>query len=459
MADTLNDIGPVLIANRGEIAARVIRTCRRLQIPTVVVYSDADADLPYVALADEAIRIGGPRAVDSYLKSEAILEAADRSGARSVHPGYGFLSENADFARAVESAGLTWIGPTADTIDAVGDKINARNTMRAANVPTLGGSSEALVDADAATTTAAEIGYPVMLKPAAGGGGHGMIVAENEAELRSTFVAAQRRAEQLFGNARILLERYVKRARHVEVQILGLADGRIAVLGDRDCSVQRRHQKIAEESPAPELSDRLRRELHDSARAAATRIGYRNAGTIECLVDVDRDSFYFLEVNARLQVEHPVTEEVFGIDLVEAQLRVAAGQLPQFDVERLTPAWHALELRVYAEDPTNFLPGPGVLTSFDLPSGEGIRIDTGFAVGSEVTRHYDPMIAKLIVSGSTRDEVIDRARRALAECRISGPSSNVEFLSRLVTNEAFARGVYDTGLVEAMRAAPEPSTR
>jgi len=445
----------VLVANRGEIARRVLRTARQMGIRAVAVYSDADADLPYVREADEAVHIGsGPNSSQparSYLDAAAIIEAARKTGAAAVHPGYGFLAENADFARQVIAAGLTWVGPDPAAIEQMGDKIRARNLMQRAGVPVSPGSREPLTDAAAAVAEADRIGYPVMVKAAAGGGGIGMGVAAGPADLRAAFETARSRAERFFGSPEILLERYVQRARHVEVQILGLADGRVLALGERDCSVQRRHQKVAEETPSPGVSAALRERMLAAAVRAGEAVGYRGAGTVECLVDTETGSFVFLEMNTRLQVEHPVTELVTGIDLVEQQFLIAAGEPPSFDPGAVTSSGHALELRIYAEDPVRFLPGPGTITQWDEPSGEGIRVDAGYQAGNTVTPFYDPLLAKLCVRADDREQTIERARVAVAAFRVTGPKTNLAFHAELLTSPEFVSGDYDTSLVSRMR--------
>ena len=449
----------VLVANRGEIAVRVIRTCQRLGIKAIAVYSEADAGALHVRLADEAVLLGPAPAAESYLDAVRVIEAARVVGAEAVHPGYGFLAENADFARRVAAAKLVWVGPPPAAMEAMGDKVTARNTMAAAGLPVLPGSTDGLTDLAAATAAAAEIGYPVMVKAAGGGGGIGMSSVDSERGLRSAFETARTRAERFFGSPAVLLERYLPHARHVEVQVLGLADGRVVALGDRDCSVQRRHQKVAEESPSPRIPPRLRERLLAAAVQAALAVDYRGAGTVEFLVpdsgggDELPDSFYFLEMNTRLQVEHPVTELVTGIDLVEEQLRVAAGQPPTFDpVNPPEPAGHAIELRVYAEDPRRFLPGPGVITVWEEPAGEGIRVDSGYSAGDTVTPYYDPLLAKLCVWGADRGEALARARSAVAGFHVEGPKCNLPFFTELLANDEFVSGRYDTGLVPRMRA-------
>ncbi|MFG3554055.1 acetyl/propionyl/methylcrotonyl-CoA carboxylase subunit alpha [Micromonospora sp. NPDC047557] len=444
-------IESLLVANRGEIARRVIRTAKRLGIRAIAVYSEADADLPFVAEADEAVLIGPPNPAQSYRNVEAILAAAKSTGAQAIHPGYGFLSENAEFARTVEASGLIWVGPGADAITAMGDKINARNLMAAAGVPVAPGTTDPAADLDAAVTAAAEIGYPVMVKAAAGGGGMGMGVAADEAALRTEYDKVRAFAERMFGDGSVLIERYFPRVRHVEVQILGLADGRVVALGERECSVQRRNQKLVEESPSPAVSPELRQRFLAAAVRAGEAVGYRNAGTVECLLDPATNEFFFLEMNTRLQVEHPVTEYVYGIDLVEEQLRVAAGLAPTFDPDALAPSGHAIELRINAEDPKRFLPGPGVIRTWVEPTGEGVRVDSGYTEGNTVTPFYDSLLAKLIISGATRDEVIERAKAAVAAFRIEGPKNNVPFFAELLENEEFRSGAYDTGIVSRMR--------
>ena len=441
----------VLVANRGEIARRIIRTAQHMGIRAVAVYSDADADLPYVREAGQAVRIGPAQPAKSYLDAAAIIEAAAQTNARAVHPGYGFLAENADFARQVMAAGLTWVGPGPEAIEQMGDKIRARNLMEQAGVPVSPGSREPVTDIKAALAEGERIGYPVMVKAAAGGGGIGMGVAAGPAELQSAFDTARSRAERFFGSPEILLERYVQHARHVEVQILGLADGRVLALGERDCSVQRRHQKVAEETPSPGVSAALREQMLAAAVRAGQAVGYQGAGTVECLVDTDAGSFVFLEMNTRLQVEHPVTELVTGIDLVEQQFLIAAGQPPSFDPAAVKPKGHALELRIYAEDPKRFLPGPGTITEWQEPAGDGIRVDSGYQAGNTVTPFYDPLLAKLCIHGADRQQTLDRARNAVAAFTVKGPKTNLAFHAELLDNPQFVSGDYDTSLISRMR--------
>ncbi|SCL60050.1 acetyl-CoA carboxylase, biotin carboxylase subunit [Micromonospora citrea] len=444
-------IESLLVANRGEIARRIIRTARRLGVRAIAVHSEADAGLPFVAEADEAVCVGPANPAQSYRNVEAILAAAKSTGAQAIHPGYGFLSENADFARTVESSGLIWVGPGADAITAMGDKINARNLMAAAGVPVAPGTTDPAADLDAAVAAAAEIGYPVMVKAAAGGGGMGMGVANDEAALRTEYDKVRAFAERMFGDGSVLIERYFPRVRHVEVQILGLADGRVVALGERECSVQRRNQKLVEESPSPAVSPELRERFLAAAVRAGEAVNYRNAGTVECLFDPATQEFFFLEMNTRLQVEHPVTELVYGVDLVEEQLRVAAGLAPNFDPDALAPRGHAIELRINAEDPKRFLPGPGAITAWTEPAGEGVRVDSGYVAGNTVTPFYDSLMAKLIVSGATRAEAIERARAAVAGFELTGPKCNLPFFAELLENDEFLSGDYDTGIVSRMR--------
>jgi acetyl-CoA carboxylase, biotin carboxylase subunit len=444
-------IDSVLVANRGEIARRIIRTLRRMGIRAIAVYSEADAALPYVREADEAVAIGPAPPARSYLDFGAVLGAAQGAGAAAVHPGYGFLAENAEFAAAVIDAGLTWVGPPPAAIELMGDKINARNLMEQAGVPVAAGSREPVSDVAAAVAEAERIGYPVMIKAAAGGGGIGMSAAANEAALRAGFETARTRAERFFGSSAILLERCIERARHVEVQILGLNDSRVLTLGERDCSVQRRHQKVAEETPSPGVTPALRARMLAAAARAGEAVGYRGAGTVECLVDAASQEFVFLEMNTRIQVEHPVTEMVTGIDLVEQQLLIAAGGEVSFAPGSVQPDGHAVELRVYAEDPVRFLPSPGLISEWAEPSGPGVRVDAGYEAGNEVTPFYDPLLAKLCVHGASRDEALRRARAAVDGFRIRGPKTNLPFHAELLDSDEFVSGRYDTSVVGWLR--------
>jgi acetyl-CoA carboxylase biotin carboxylase subunit len=441
-------IESLLVANRGEIARRIIRTARRLGVRTVAVHSEADAGLPFVAEADEAVQLEGPPA-QVYRDAAQLLEVAARTGAQAIHPGYGFLSENAGFARAVTDAGLVWVGPTAEAIESMGDKINARNLVAAAGVPVSPGTASPVSDVDSAVAGAERIGYPVMVKASAGGGGMGMAVATDAASLATEYAKVRSFAERLFGDGSVLLERYYRRVRHVEVQILGLPDGTVIALGERDCSVQRRNQKVAEETPSPGLDPELRTRMLEAAIQAGKAVGYLNAGTVECLLEPDTGEFVFLEMNTRLQVEHPITEAVYGVDLVEAQLRIAAGEDPGLGDPR--PVGHAIELRINAEDPKRFLPGPGVITEWVEPTGEGVRVDAGYGPGTTVTPFYDSLLGKLIVHGPDRDTALRRAREAVAGFTIVGPKNNLPFFTELLDTAEFTSGAYDTGIVGRMR--------
>jgi acetyl-CoA carboxylase, biotin carboxylase subunit len=441
----------VLVANRGEIARRVLTTARRLGVRSVAVFSEADANLPFVAEADDAVLLGPAQPAASYLNIDAVLAAAAATGATAIHPGYGFLAENPDFARRVIAAGLTWIGPSPEAMAEMGDKINARNLMEAAGVPVAAGTREPVADAAAALAAAARIGYPVMIKASAGGGGIGMSAAAGPEQLTAGFETARTRAERFFGNPAILLERYVERARHVEVQILGLADGRVVALGERDCSVQRRHQKVAEETPSPGVSAQLRARMLAAAGQAGAAVDYLGAGTVEFLVDVATHEFMFLEMNTRLQVEHPVTELVTGIDLVEQQFRIAAGEPVSFDPAAVPVTGHAIELRIYAEDPKRFLPSPGLIEEWTEPAGAGIRVDAGYAAGNRVTPNYDPLLAKLCVHGADRAAALDLAAGAVAAFGISGLKTNLPFHADLLASAEFRSGDYDTSVVGRLR--------
>ncbi|MBL7260793.1 acetyl-CoA carboxylase biotin carboxylase subunit [Paractinoplanes lichenicola] len=443
-------IDSLLIANRGEIARRIIRTARRLGIRTIAVHSDADEGMPFVVEADEAVCVGPADPAQSYRNTEAILAAAKSTGAQAIHPGYGFLSENAGFARLVEQNGLIWVGPSADAIEAMGDKINARNLMAAAGVPVAPGTQQPVATEGEAIAAAATIGYPVMVKAAAGGGGMGMAVADDEEALRRELGKVRTFAERMFGSGDVLIERYFPRVRHVEVQILGLADGRVIALSERECSVQRRNQKLVEEAPSPAVGPELRERFLAAAVKAGEAVGYRNAGTVECLLDPATGEFFFLEMNTRLQVEHPITELIHGIDLVEQQLLIASGE--PATVTSATRG-HAIELRVNAEDPKRFLPGPGKVTTWVEPSGDDIRVDSGYAEGTTVGMSYDSLMAKLIVFGADRDEAIARARTAVAGFQIAGPKNNLPFFAELLENDEFLSGDYDTGIVARMRQA------
>ena len=437
----------VLVANRGEIARRIVRGCRALGLATVAVYSEADRDAPHVKDADRAVLLGPAPARESYLDAERLLRAARESGADAVHPGYGFLSENWRFAAACAEARLTFIGPSPEAIRAMGDKPQARRRMGAAGVPIVPGSAEPVGDAEAAARIAAEIGYPVILKAAAGGGGIGMAKVADATALAAALATATRRAQSAFGNGQVYVERYLEAPRHVEVQVFGDSKGTIVHLHERECSIQRRHQKLIEESPAPNLDARTKRGLTEAALAGARAIGYVNAGTLEFLVDA-QGGFYFLEMNTRLQVEHPVTEEVTGFDLVAAQLRVAAGEPLPFTQDRIEPRGAAIEVRVYAEDPKSFLPSPGTITRLTLPSDAGIRVESGVVEGSVVSVHYDPLLFKLIAHGSDRGQALERLTRALDACVVEGVKTTLPLLRTIAAHPEFRRGRVHTQMVE-----------
>jgi len=437
----------VLVANRGEIARRVIRGCRALGIRSVAVYSEADAGWPHVSDADVAVPIGPAPPRESYLSIERILDAARRTRAEAVHPGYGFLSENWRFAQACEAAGLIFVGPPWRVIQQMGDKVGARRLMASAGIPVVPGSDGPIDSAEAAREVATRTGYPVMIKAAAGGGGIGMVKVKDEAGLAAAFGAAQRRAQAAFGSGGLFLERYLEGARHVEVQVFGDAAGTVLHVHERECSIQRRHQKLVEESPAPNLPPALKARLTAAAVAGARSVGYVNAGTIEFLVR--GDEFYFLEMNTRLQVEHPVTEEVTGLDLVQAQLRVAAGEPLPWTQAQIAPRGSSIECRIYAEDPAKgFLPSPGRLTRLVLPQGPGVRLECGVAEGVEVPIHYDPLLAKLIATGASRDEAIERMSAALASFVVEGVKTVIPFHQRVMRSDLFRAGSVHTQLIE-----------
>jgi len=438
----------ILIANRGEIAVRIIRACREMGIAAVAVYSDADKRALHVRLADEAVPIGPPPAGESYLSQEKIIQTALQTGAEAIHPGYGFLSENARFARAVRRAGLTFIGPLADSIEAMGDKGEARARMQAAGVPVVPGYQGA--DDDAALKgAAAEIGFPLLLKAAAGGGGKGMRVVRRMDDLVEAAGAARREAQHAFGDQRMILERYIPRARHIEFQILADQYGNVVHVFERECSLQRRHQKIVEETPSPYLTEDLRAKMGAAAVAAAKSVGYTNAGTVEFIVDPDSGDFYFLEMNTRLQVEHPVTELTAGLDLVQWQIRIAAGEPLTLSQPELSQRGHAIECRLYAEDPSNnFLPATGPLLAYAEPAGPGVRMDSGYSGSDTISIHYDPLIAKLVVWGEDRAAAIRRMSAALRETILLGVTHNGQFLQDLMADPQFIAGDYYTTWVE-----------
>lgn len=440
----------ILIANRGEIASRVIRTCKKLGIESVAIYSEADAALPYVKEADQAFLIGPPPVQQSYLQGDAIIELALREKVDAIHPGYGLLSENHEFVRAVEQAGLIFIGPAAETIEKMGDKIVSRKTMQQAEVPVIPGTDEGVSALSEAVQIAREIGYPIMLKASAGGGGVGMIRCENEQALSQHFESTKKRAQMYFGNDAVFLEKYITNARHIEVQIFGDAEGNIVHLFERNCSVQRRNQKVIEEAPSPFLSQQTKNQLYLAAINAAKAVQYQNAGTVEFIVD-EQEQVYFLEMNTRLQVEHPITEEITGVDLVEWQIEVAKGNpLPVADQASIRCSGHALEFRLYAEDPVTFLPSPGTLQALTLPEIEGIRIDNGYEEGKQVTPYYDPLIAKIIVRGARRDEAMNKAKAYIEMIRVAGIRANHPLFLRVLEEPSFVEGHYTTAITQQM---------
>ncbi len=438
----------ILIANRGEIACRVIRACREMKITSVAVYSDADRDALHVRMADEAHHIGPSPSSESYLRGDKIIEVAKKAGAEAIHPGYGFLSENAGFVRRVTEAGLTFIGPTPEAMDAMGGKMSARKIAIDAGVPVVPGTTEPLTSADEALEIAREIGFPVMLKASAGGGGKGMRLVDREEDLKNSLEAAQSEAMASFGDDSVYVEKAVVRPRHIEIQVFSDKHGNHVHLGERECSIQRRHQKVIEECPSPINSAELREKMGACAVMVSKAVNYVGAGTVEFLVsDLDK-SFYFLEMNTRLQVEHPVTELVTGFDLVREQIRVAWGEKLSFSQEDVVMNGHAIECRVYAEDPdSNFLPSPGRISRLRLPAGSGVRDDGGIYEGAEISIFYDPMISKFATHGRDRAEAIDRMRRALAEYEVGGIKTTLPFFREVVEDEEFIAGKIDTGFI------------
>ncbi|NNF12507.1 MAG: acetyl-CoA carboxylase biotin carboxylase subunit [Gemmatimonadetes bacterium] len=441
----------VLIANRGEIALRIIRACHELGVQTVAVYSEADRESLHVRFADEDVCIGPAPASESYLNIPRIIAAAEVTGAEAIHPGYGFLAENAEFSEICSRSDLVFIGPNPDQIRSMGDKATARATMMNSGVPTVPGSEGVVKDIDDAVSIADEMGFPIMIKASAGGGGKGMRVATDRDEFTKLFTAAQNEARAAFGNPDVYLERCILKPRHVEIQVFGDQHGRVTHLGERDCSIQRRHQKLVEEAPSPAVTPALREEMGQAAVRAAESIEYVGAGTVEFLLDED-GSFYFMEMNTRIQVEHPVTEVTTGYDLVKEQIRVAAGEKLSVP-DNVEHQRHAIEFRINAEDPDrNFAPGPGTITTFHPPGGPGVRLDTHVYAGYTVPPHYDSLLAKLIVSGNSREEAIVRARHVLDQFIIEGIPTTIPFLREIVDDDAFVRGDVDTGFVARMQA-------
>jgi acetyl-CoA carboxylase biotin carboxylase subunit len=440
----------VLIANRGEIAVRVIRACREMGYPTVAVYSDADRAALHVLYADQAIPIGPAPSRESYLRIDRILDAAKKTGAEAIHPGYGFLAENAQFARACADAGILFIGPSPDSIDAMGSKTESRQRMKAAGVPVVPGLTEAVKSFDEIEAFAREAGFPIMLKASAGGGGKGMRRIDREEDLRSSFERVTSEAESFFGDGSVYAEKFVASPRHIEVQVLGDQHGNLVHLGERECTLQRRHQKVVEECPSPVVDAELREQLGAMAVKAARAVNYYSAGTIECLMGPDRQ-FYFLEMNTRLQVEHPVTEMVWGVDIVKEQLRIAQGGKLSVRQEDLRPQGHAIECRIYAEDPARkFAPSPGLIRYLNLPEGPGVRNDNGVYVGYTVPVFYDPMLSKLIVHATTREDAIARMRRVLTEYRVEGIETTIPFFTYVMNDPDFIAANFDTGYIDRL---------
>jgi acetyl-CoA carboxylase biotin carboxylase subunit len=448
------EIKTVLIANRGEIARRIIRTCKAKGIRTIAVYSEADASMPFVKEADEAVLIGPPPVAQSYLNIEAIIQAAKTYSADAIHPGYGLLSENGNFARRCAEEGIVFIGPRPDVMEDMGDKIRARNKMKEAGVPIVPGYNGSIADIEEACRIAGEIGYPVMLKASAGGGGIGMQICYNDEEIKKAFPSAKARAKAYFGNDDMFIERYIDNPHHIEVQIVGDEHGNVVHLFERECSIQRRHQKVIEESPSPFLDHTTRRLICEAAVQAAQAVAYTGVGTVEFIMNEEKE-FFFLEMNTRLQVEHPVTEAITGLDLVELQLTIAERKALPFVQEEIVQRGHAMEFRIYAEDPVTFMPSPGVISFYKQPEGEGIRVDDTVESGLSITPFYDPMIGKLIISGETRQNVLARAKEALEQYAIEGIKTNLPMLIEVLRDEEFAAGIYTTQFVQQMKRIKE----
>ncbi len=438
----------ILIANRGEIALRIIRACKELGISTVAVYSDADEDSLHVRFADEAVKIGPGPSTDSYLNIPRIISAAEITNADAIHPGYGFLAENAQFAEICESCNIKFIGPSSEMISKMGDKAFAKSKMKEAGVPTIPGSEGLLKDLPTAEKVAEQIGYPVILKATAGGGGRGMRIVREKSELENAFVTASNEAGAAFGNAGLYMEKFFENPRHIEVQIIGDQYGNVVALGERECSIQRKHQKLIEESPSPAVNSRLRKKLQDAATRGAESVNYESAGTVEFLLDED-GSFYFMEMNTRIQVEHPVTEMVLGMDLLKRQIMLAAGEKIENVIKDFKLRGHAIECRINAEDPDkDFRPSPGQITSFHIPGGPGVRVDTHAYAQYVIPPYYDSLIAKVITNGKDRTEAIGRMKRALEEFIIEGIATTIPFHLKVLENEYFLKGDFDTKFIE-----------
>lgn len=440
----------ILIANRGEIANRIIRTCKKMGIKTVSVYSEADANLNFVKEADEAYCIGKPNVRESYLNSAKIIQIAKEAKVDAIHPGYGFLSENYRFAELCDKERITFIGPKSNIIDLMGDKIKARSAMKKAGVPVVPGSDSALSDLEEAVIIARNIGYPIMIKASAGGGGIGMVLAENEEQLKSSFSSLKKKSEAMFGNGDIFIEKFINSPHHIEVQIACDNFGNGVHLYERDCSIQRRNQKVIEESPSPYLDDELRRELCEIALQGAKKIGFNNIGTMEFIFDQNKN-FYFIEMNTRLQVEHPVTEELIGIDLVELQIKLAANQKMDFKQEFIRPKGHSIEFRVYAEDPINFIPSPGCISRLSLPTEPLVRYDFGYKEGDTVTPYYDPMIGKIIIASNGRSESLAKLLRVIKGINIEGINTNIQLAEDVLMHSQFREGNYDTNFLNILK--------
>lgn len=444
----------VLIANRGEIALRIVRACRELGIKTLAVYSEADLESLHVQLADEAICIGGPQSSDSYLRADRIISAAEIADVDAIHPGYGFLAENADFAEQCASCNIKFIGPSAESIRTMGDKAVAKETVKKVGVPVCGGSDGTVDTEDEAVQIATEIGYPVMIKAVAGGGGKGLRIAHNDISLRKEFILARSEAEKAFGNGEVLIEKYIENPRHIEFQVLADQSGNVVHLGERDCSIQRRHQKLIEEAPSPFVNDDLRKRMGEAAVAATKAANYEGAGTIEFLVDPE-GNFYFLEMNTRIQVEHPVTEEVTGIDLIKQQIQIARGEPLAFKQEEVQYNYHAIECRINAEDPArNFIPSPGCIDLYYAPGGHGVRVDSHAYGGYIIPPYYDSMIGKLITYGRSREVAIERMYRALSEYLIRGIKTTIPLQKAIVSDPRFQAGEATTAFMEEFMKHP-----
>lgn len=447
MAISINPIQKLLVANRGEIAIRIMRTCREMGIATVAVYSEADAKSLHVQYADEAVLIGPAPSAQSYLRMDAVIAAAKQTGAQAIHPGYGFLSENAGFAKAVREAGLIFVGPSEHSIEVMGSKLGAKETVKAFGIPMVPGTEGAISDIEEAKAIAIKIGFPVLIKASAGGGGKGMRVVHSVEELEDGVKRAQSEAQGAFGDSAVFIEKYVLNPKHIEIQVLGDQHGNVVHLFERDCSVQRRHQKVVEEAPSAILTPEVRQKMGQAAVNAAKACGYFSAGTVEFILDKDLN-FYFLEMNTRLQVEHPVTELITGVDLVRQQIRVAEGHPLPFGQDDLHMRGHAIEIRVYAEDPANgFNPDVGLLKTYRLPQGPGIRVDNGIAEGMQIPIYYDPMLSKLIVYAEDRQAAIDKMIRAIEEYEVTGASTTLGFCQFVMEHPDFRHGWFDTGFV------------